>query len=135
MVEVSNNLIAGLLLIAIVISGLSVVTISNLITVPITGFAGQGTGTANVSITGEINIEMVRNYTDFGGSQLGGADQIIDTQADNYDAFDDGTEGNGSTSSQGSCATTYDEDNCAFPFVVRNIGNQNITIIVSKNKE
>jgi hypothetical protein len=131
MVEVSNNLIASLLIVAIVISGLSVFVISTVIRVPITGFAGQGQGTANVSITGEISIVMLRNYTDFDGSALGGFDRIIDTQAVNYGTFDAGSEGNGTN--QAGCDGT--EANCAFPFVVENTGNTNISIDVNATSE
>jgi hypothetical protein len=130
MVEISNNLIAGLLLVAIVISAYSVVTVMNLGEVTITGYAGQETGTANVTVGGLIDIYMLRNVTNFGSDSLGGADQTINTQSDNP-YFDDGCEGN--ATNYGTCDNT--EPNCAFPFVVRNDGNVNVSIDLNASAE
>ncbi len=130
----SNGIIAVLLLVAIAISGFGLLTVINLGQIKVTGGA-TGTGSANVTITGAVGIEMVRNYTDFGDSSLDAAQRIITTQDDNYGTFDDGTEGNESASSYGACTGSYDEANCAFPFVVRNTGNVNASINVSADKE
>jgi hypothetical protein len=128
MAEISNNLLAGLLVVAIVISASSVFLISSIVVpIRITGRALEY-GTANVTITGMVAIEMQRNVTDFDSSVLGGADREIHTQAiDNYGSFDDGSEGNGTD--YGGCVNS--EATCAWPFIVYNIGNQNVSINVS----
>ena len=134
MVEISNNLIAGLLLVAIVISGYSVLTAMQWEEVKITGFTAQGGGTANVTIGGVVDIVMIRNLTDFDSSNLGGSDQQIETTASNGDnplTFDDGTEGN--STNAGTCDNT--EGNCAFPFVVQNNGNVNVSININATQE
>ena len=94
---VSNNLIAGLLVVAIVISGYSVLAIANFAgPITLTGGLTSQQGYANLTISGQVDIKILRgrNVTDFGSGTLGGAWRVIDTQADNYQ-FDDGSEGNG----------------------------------------
>jgi len=134
MVNVSNNLIATLLIAAIVISGFGLVTIANIGRISVTGGA-TGTGAANVTITGAVAIELLKNFTHFNTSTLDGAGRIISTQGDNYGTFEDGGEGNGTSGGDvyGSCVGT--EATCAFPFVVRNIGNVNASINVSSTNE
>ena len=133
MAEISNNLIAGLLIVAILISAFGVITISNLIPVmgpiEVTGRALEY-GTANVTITGEVAIEMIRNVTDFDSSSLGGANREITTTQVNYGTFDAGSEGNGTD--QTGCSDT--EATCAYPFVLENIGNTNVSINLSASQ-
>lgn len=138
MVEISNNLIAGLLILAIVISGISTVTVLNLRGPALAGFATTDTGAANISITGEVSIELLSNRTEtnFGSGTLGGANRELTTNQNNYGTFDDGSEGNDTA---GGAATNYgtcqlDPDDCAFPLIVRNTGNQNVSINISSNK-
>jgi len=132
MAKISNNLIASLLIVAILVSGFGLVTIINMGVISLTGMA-TGTGTANVTITGVVAIEMVRNLADFDSGTLDGARRILTTQQDNYgtSTFDSGSEGNGSN--YAGCDGT--ETNCAFPFVVRNTGNVNASINVSSASE
>lgn len=127
MAEISNNLLAGLLIVAIVISASSVFIIGNLGTIRVTGQA-VGYGTANVTITGQLSIRMLRNVTNFGSSTLGGVERIIHTQdADNWNTFYNGSEGNG---------TDYGSGTHVYPFVVENYGNVNASINISAaNKE
>jgi hypothetical protein len=132
MVNVSNNIIATLLIAAIAISGFGLVTIANLGRIAVTGGV-TGTGAANVTITGAVAIEMVRNFTYFNTSTLNGAQRIISTQDDNYGTFSDGGEGNDTTTVYGTCDGT--EPLCAFPFIVRNIGNVNVSINISSADE
>lgn len=136
MTQVSNNLIAGLIVVAIVISGFGFLTSVNLGNISFTGGATTGTGSANVTIGSSTDIELLRNAADFGSGALAGADRALTTQQDNYQTgsandFDDGTEGNGTV--YGSCDDT--ETNCAYPFVVRNSGNVNISLNISAVSE
>ena len=126
MANVSNSLIAALLIMTIVISTFGLLFIGNFGGISITGQA-TGTGAANVTITGAVAIELLKNFTHFNTSALDGAARIISTQADNYGTFEDGSEGNGTN--VGTCVGT--EATCAFPFVVRNIGNVNASINIS----
>ncbi len=134
MAEISNNLIASLLVIAILVSGVGVFTLANL-RITVTGRAPLEYGTANVSITGAVAIDMVRNVTDFGDSILAGAGRILDTQSQNncggLCAFDDGSEANGTNVA--GCDGT--EALCAFPFVVENEGNVNVSLNISADTE
>lgn len=133
MAEISNNLIAGLLIVAIVISGLGMLAFVNIPPITLTGAATE-TGYANLSISGLVSITMVRNASDFGNGTLAGADQLIHTQQDNAPTtFDDGSEGN--DTHYGSCASPSDEDNCVYPFVVENSGNVNVSINLSADNE
>ena len=126
MAEISNNLLAGLLVVAIVISASSVLIISNIGPITVTGRALEF-GTANVTISGLAAIEMIRNVTNFGTSTLGGAERIIHTQdADNWNTFYNGSEGNG---------TDYGSGTHVYPFVVENIGNVNVSINISTDNE
>jgi len=126
MAEISNNLLASLLIVAILISAFGIFTVSNLGPVKLTGRALEY-GTANVSITGAVDIEMIRNVTNFGSSTIPGATvTTIDTQtADNYGTFNNGTEGN-ETDFQGTAV---------YPFVIWNKGNVNVSINLSAASE
>jgi len=131
MVKMSNNLIAALLVVAIAISGFGLMTVITLTRGPqVTGQA-TGTGSANVTITGTVAIEMIRNISNFDSGALDGARRILTTQQDNYGTFDDGTEGN--NSNYGTCDDQ--EANCTYPFVIRNTGNVNASINVSSASE
>jgi hypothetical protein len=138
MAEVSNNLIAGLLLIAIVISGLSVyATLGFLRGPPVTGGAITDQGSANITIQGQVSIELItnRDVVDFDSGALDGARRELTTISDNYGNFDDGGYGNGSTGNDvwGTCDNT--EGNCAFPLVVRNNGNLNCTLNITLTED
>lgn len=138
MAEISNNLIAVLLVVAILISGLSAVTVANMGRWAVTGGVPLEYGTANVSITGAVLIDMLRNVTDFDSGTLDGQWRVIDTlgTSNNPGGFDDGTEGNGSGDSADECSSNYDaEGYCAFPFVVLNEGNVNVSINISADDE
>ena len=127
MAEISNNLLAVLLVVAILVSGFGMLNLMEIGRIRVTGIA---TGQANVSITGAPSIEMVQNITDFGASDLGGAQRNLSTQADNCCNFSDGTEGNDTNLDLGDCDMT-DPINCSRPMVVNNTGNVNVEINIS----
>ncbi|MCX6818165.1 MAG: hypothetical protein NTU57_04900 [Candidatus Aenigmarchaeota archaeon] len=133
MAKITNNMIAVLLVIAIVVSGFSFLTISNIgkVKIKTTGGASTGTGTANVTIGQSTDIILIRSVTNFGTGALGGAIRTLTTQQDNWDTFRDGTEGNGTSGGDvwGTCDGT--DTYCAFPFVVQNAGNVNVSINMS----
>ena len=129
MVEISNNLLAGLLVVAIVISASSAFIISNIGPITVTGRTLEF-GTANVTISGLAAIEMKRNVTNFGTSTIAGQGRTIHTQQENNwtggGTFNNGSEGNG---------TNYGTGTPAYPFVVDNIGNVNVSINISTANE
>ncbi len=127
----SNKLIISLLILSLALSALGLITTINMRGITLTGGATSGAGSANVSITGAVGIELVRNYTDFDSGALDAQLRRIGTQDDNYGTFDSGSEGNGSN--YAGCDGT--EANCAFPFVVRNTGNVNASINISASAE
>ena len=134
MAKITNNMIAVLLVIAIVVSGFSFLTISNIgkVRITTTGGASTGTGTANVTIGQSTDIILIRSVTNFGTGSLGGASRTLTTQQDNWDSFRDGTEGNGTAAGSevwGACDGS--DSLCAFPFVVQNAGNVNVSINMS----
>ena len=133
MAKITNNMIAVLLVIAIVVSGFSFLTISNIgkVKIKTTGGASTGTGTANVTIGSSTDIILLRSVTNFGSGALGGAIRVLTTQQDNWDTFRDGTEGNGTAAGEvwGTCDGS--DSLCAFPFVVQNAGNVNVSINLS----
>ena len=130
MAEVSNNLIAGLLIVAIVISGIGLLNIAGVYRV--TGGAITDVGQANISITGQVAIELhpLRQAVDFDTGTLDGARRWLTSRSDNYGTFDDGGFGNGTV--WGTCDGT--EAACTFPLVVLNTGNINCTINVTLEK-
>ncbi|NIO20645.1 MAG: hypothetical protein GTN76_07875 [Candidatus Aenigmarchaeota archaeon] len=139
MAEISNNLLAGLLIVAIVVS---IVGLANTITlIPVlqyTGFATSGTGKSNVTITSEVSITLIRNETLFGSGYTNTATihRIYSNESNqwgdrnNAGFFNNGSEGN---NTEGNC--TYgksgndDSGNCADPFVIENDGNDESTCI------
>jgi hypothetical protein len=136
--EISNNLIVALLLVAIAISGIGILTVSNIGKyVKITGAASTAAGGANVSISGAVALILLpgRNQTDFGAGSLDGSVRVLTTRQDNYGTFTDGTEGNGTTGGdvQGACVGTT--VTCAFPLVVRNVGNVNCSVNITASKD
>ena len=131
MVETSNNFIAGLLVVAIVISLYSFLTIANFGGIRVTGGASTGTGSANVTISSSTDIILLRSKADFDSGYTSGAALTLTTQQQNTNTFDSGSEGNGTNYS--GCDGT--EAACAFPFVVKNEGNINVSINISSASE
>ncbi|MCX6818166.1 MAG: hypothetical protein NTU57_04905 [Candidatus Aenigmarchaeota archaeon] len=132
MAKITNNMIAVLLVAAIALSGFSLMAVSNWRGVSITGGASTGTGTANVTIGSSTDIVLLRSVVDFDSGSLGGATRYLTTNSDNYDTFDDGGEGNGTTGTTvvyGTCVGT--EATCAFPVVVQNAGNINVSVNIT----
>lgn len=130
MAEISNNLLAVLLVVAILVSGFGLLSLMEIGRISVTGIA---TGRANVSITGAPSIEMIRNITNFGSSDLGGSTRTIDSQTDNFGNFSDGSEGNGTN--LGKCATEETSENCSYPMVINNSGNVNVEINISADAD
>jgi len=138
MTEISNNIIATLLVVAILVSGFSVLTLVSMEERRITGGATTDVGVANVTISGEVAIELNSsrpgdyNEINFGTGTLGGAQREITSESDNYGTFDDGWLGDGN--GQGGCSGVETEAECAFPLVLINTGNVNASINVSSDK-
>lgn len=131
MAQISNNLLAGLLIVAIVVS---IVGLANTLTVlPVlqyTGFATSGQGLANVSITSQVSITLLRNETLF-GSGYTNQNSILRLYTNSTNQwgdrnpagwFNNGSEGNGTDYGSGSGPYAY-------PFVVQNDGNDDSTCI------
>ncbi len=134
MAEISNNLIAGLLIVAILISIVGVVNTLTLVPViRYTGAATTGTGKANVTIQSQVSITLLRNETLFGSGYTNTntilyiatnqtnpwGDRAPGGAGSGY--FNNGSEGNGTNYGQGT--------ERAYPFVVENDGNDDTTCI------
>jgi len=128
MAEISNNLLAGLLIVAILVS---VVGLANTLTlIPViryTGAATTGTGKTNVTIESAVSIVLLRNETDFGAGYPNSNGILYiwsNNTAPNWDgqggSFNNGSEGNG---------TDYNTGTHVYPFVVQNSGNDASTCI------
>lgn len=136
MAEISNNMIAALLVLAILVSGFGVLSMVSFEGRRVTGGATSDIGAANVTISGAVAIELnssrpgTYDEINFDTGTLGGAQREITSESDNYGTFDDGWTGDGS--GIGSCDDT--EENCAFPLVLINTGNVNASINVTSDK-
>jgi hypothetical protein len=127
MAEVSNKIIAGLLLLAIVISLFGIVTIMNIPLVVVYTGGATGTGTTNLSITGAASITMLRDLSDFGtGTPDPSTGTTIANDQINTRGFYNGSHGNGTDYGIG---PPY-----AYMHVIENNGNTvcNLTIKSSK---
>ncbi|NIO23324.1 MAG: hypothetical protein GTN38_04855 [Candidatus Aenigmarchaeota archaeon] len=135
MAEISNNLLAGLLIVAILVS---IVGLANTLTlIPViqyTGFATTGVGKANVTIESAISITLLRNESIFGPGYANSAgDLLLATNKSNPEGtggvsdrfFNNGSEGNVTDCTYGIAGDTT----CAHPFVVENDGNDPATCI------
>ena len=121
MVEISNNILAGLLLVAVVLSAFSLLSILTIPTQKLTGAATTGTGLANVTIQSSYSIKMVRNISNFGsGTIINGQLRHLYSNSTNDGGFYNGSEGNG---------TDYGTGTYAYPFVVENDGNDDSTCV------
>jgi hypothetical protein len=121
MVEMSNNILAGLLLVAVVLSAFSLLSIMTIPTQLLTGAATTGTGLANVTIQSSYSIKMVRNISNFGsGTIINGQLRHLYSNSTNDGGFYNGSEGNG---------TDYGTGTYAYPFVVENDGNDDTTCV------
>jgi hypothetical protein len=135
--KMPDNLILALLLVTIVMLAFDALTLLNAGKIlRITGAASTAAGGANVSISGAVALELIpgRNQTDFGVGSLDGSIRVLTTRQDNYGTFEDGTEGNGTSGGDvyGTCVGTT--ATCAFPLVVRNVGNVNCSINITASK-
>jgi hypothetical protein len=135
--KMPNNLILALLLVTIVMLAFDALTLLNAGKIlRITGAASTAAGGANVTISGSVALELVpgRNETNFGSGSLDGGIRVLTTRQDNYGTFTDGTEGNGTSGGdvKGTCVGTT--VSCAFPLVVRNVGNVNCSINITASK-
>jgi hypothetical protein len=131
MKEISNNLLAALLIAAIAISGFGVLTISNYITQQPTKIMGAATGTGkvNLSISEAVEIVLLRNESLFGAGfpNIGGGG-IVNIESNKTDncgtagatCFYNGSEGNG---------TEYGTGTHVYPFVARVEGNDESTCL------
>jgi hypothetical protein len=135
MAEISNNLLAGLLIVAILVS---IVGLANTLTlVPVIRYTGVATGKANLTIQSAVAITLLRNESLFGaGFPNAAAGGILYVWSNNTAANWDGTAGTGSFNN-GSQAngTDYQTGTHVYPFVVRNTGNDpNTCVRISADK-
>lgn len=138
MAEISNNLLAGLLIVAILVSIVGLANTFTMIQYPVTGFAGSGTGKANLTVVAAVSITLLRNESLFGSGYNYEAQALtLRTNNSNQEGnrgttdgwFNNGSEGN---MSGGNCTygkSGYDNTSCANPFVVKNDGNDDTTCI------
>ncbi len=131
MKEISNNLLAALLIAAIVISGFGLLTLSSYLTggkFELTG-AATGTGKVNLSITEAVEIVLLRNESLFGSGYTNAAVDGLLTIATNQSgnkgtggatSFYNGSEGNG---------TEYGTGTHVYPFVAKVEGNDESTCL------
>jgi hypothetical protein len=126
MAQISNNVLAALLLLAIVISAFGLMSMVSVPLFQITGAASSGLGVTNLSITESFSIKMVRNISDFGTSTIpNGVTTWLASNQTNSNAtqtvtFYNGSEGNG---------TDYGLGTHIYPFVIENDGNDNTTCV------
>ncbi|MEM2117285.1 MAG: hypothetical protein QW754_06135 [Thermoplasmata archaeon] len=127
MVQISNNLLVVLLLVAIIISGMGILTILTL-PIQVPRMAGAATGVTNLSIQSLASIRLIRNVSDFGsGNPTPGQILHLYSNSTNLNGFNNGSEGNG---------TDYGEGTHVYPFVVENDGNDDTTCVkISSNKD
>ncbi len=118
--EVSNNVIAGLLIVAIVISVVGITSIMQPVK-RITG-AATHTGVTNLTVSGESCWTLVQNVTDFGSGSTTENSITITTDTINSGGFNNGSESGGS----GTLAYVMILENCANTVL-------NITMNASKN--
>jgi|GEM_PF-2389818 len=132
MAEISNNLLAALLIVAVVISIVGLVNIFTL--APVIRYTGVATGKANVSIESQLSIKLLRNETLFGSGSPNLAAtgtavaiwsnrtsiQVDGDASSDIGAFNNGSQGNG---------TDYNTGTYVYPFVVENDGNDPDTCI------
>ncbi len=121
MVEMSNNILAGLLLVAVVLSAIGLLSLLSVPIMQLTGAATTGTGLANVTVQSSYSVKMVRNISNFGsGTIIEGSIRHLYSNSTNAGGFYNGSEGNG---------TDYGTGTYAYPFVVENDGNDDTTCI------
>jgi hypothetical protein len=123
MAQISNNTLAVLLIVAVLISIASLVNILTLAPVP--QYTGVATGKTNLTIESMVSIKMLRNESLFGaGYPNGQGDDILYIWSNNTAANWDGTAGTGSfnNGSEGN-GTDYQTGTHVYPFVVENNGN------------
>ena len=121
MVEISNNILAGLLLVAVVLSAIGLLSMMSVPIMQLTGAATSGQGLANVTVQSSYSVKMVRNISNFGsGTIIEGSMRHLYSNSTNAGGFYNGSEGNG---------TNYGTGTYAYPFVVENDGNDDSTCI------
>jgi hypothetical protein len=128
MVEVSNNVLAGLFLIALVVTVIGVASIYTY-SPNLTGAATTGTGQANVTITGQVSLTMLQDITNFGdGTPASGTALNISTEEENTNGFNNGSYSNGTD-----FGTNAENEGFANAMVIENDANQNIQVTITSN--
>jgi len=139
MVEISNNTLAALLIVAVLVSIVGLVNTLTLI--PVIQYTGVATGKANVTIESAVSIKLLKNESLFGAGfpnlvctgRLDIATNQSNQEGDRGSPvgfFNNGTEGNNTAQN-----CTYgksgldDSGTCAEPFVVQNDGNDPATCV------
>jgi len=133
MKDISNNLLAALLIVAIAISGFGILTISNYVTRQPAGIVGAAasTGKVNLTITEAIELVLLRNESLFGAGfpNAGGGGLLVVTSnrtgncgTGGATCFYNGSEGNGTD--YGTAGGTH-----VYPFVAQIGGNDESTCL------
>jgi hypothetical protein len=128
---VSNNILAVLLVLAIIVSVLGIATISIYLPPPSLTGAVTAPGKVNLSITSGVELVLLRNESLFGSGYpnilLGGLLYIATNQSPSQNCgtlgaacFNNGSEGNG---------TNYGTGTYSYPFVARIGGNDPSTCL------
>ncbi|MCD6591003.1 MAG: hypothetical protein J7K72_03445 [Candidatus Aenigmarchaeota archaeon] len=116
--EISNNVLAALLIVAILVTSVGIWTLSR---IPTAIYTGAATGVTNLTVESLASIRLIRNVSDF-GQGLPNPSTTLDlwSNATNTNGFNNGSEGNG---------TNYGSGTHVYPFVVENDGNDDTTCV------
>lgn len=127
MVEVSNNVLAGLFLIALVVT---VIGVASIYTFPgFTGFATTQSGYANVTIGDEPSITLTQQVTNFGDGAISpGAITNISTEQENTNGFNNGSYYNGTD-----FGSDVEGEGFAYPMIIEADGNVAVSVTVASN--
>jgi hypothetical protein len=130
MAEVSNNVLAGLFLVAIVITVIGLVSLYSYPS--LTGFASQQTGYANVTITGQASINLWSTVTDFGDGvppSTAASVRNISTNQVNTGEFNNGSGNNGTD-----WGTDAEGEGFAYAMILYNDGNTDVNVTITSNE-
>ncbi len=125
MVEVSNNVLAGLLIVAILISVFGVATMITETPITFTGLGTAGTGLTNLTLTGVACLQIgdSKNLTDFGSAPSPTVSTVwLSTETNNTNGFNNGSEAAGATGT------------LAYVMVLENCGSVKLNVSMNSTK-
>jgi hypothetical protein len=133
MAEISNNTLAALLIVAVLISVVGLVNILSL--APVIRYTGVATGKTNLTIESQLSIRLERNESLFGSGypNLKTTATVLPLWTNRTDIQVDGdaspsTIGNFNNGSEGN-GTDYQTGTHVYPFIVENDGNDPDTCV------